>query len=77
MNRGCIAVVLVAGCMTVRPAPVDDRRPRISRSARSSPVPPVARPPPPRHGSYIVKRGDTLYSIATGVGIDHRELEKA
>jgi lipoprotein NlpD len=28
----------------------------------------------PRQGTYIVKRGDTLYSIALELGIDHREL---
>src|SRR5258706_6860267 len=38
-------------------------------------APAAAAPQPaPRQGTYIVKRGDTLYSIALEVGVDHREL---
>ena len=69
-----LLVVLVAGCMTGAPAPVDDRRPP-PFAQRQPPRPAVAAPQPaPRQGSYIVKRGDTLYSIALELGIDHREL---
>lgn len=67
------ATLLGAGCaVTQRPAPVDDRR--------AQPRLPVLQPAPapgaPSAGprTYIVKRGDTLYSIALEQGVDHREL---
>jgi lipoprotein NlpD len=70
-----LLVVLVAGCMTGAPAPVDDRRPPPSQARILPPVPAAAAPQPaPRQGTYTVKRGDTLYSIALELGIDHREL---
>src|SRR5438046_6849145 len=64
----CIVVVAlsVAGCGTRRWAPVVDR----GRSA--PPAAPAAQPVPP--GSYMVKRGDTLYSIALDNGADYREV---
>jgi lipoprotein NlpD len=52
-----------------RPAPVIDRLP-----------PPAAKPaapsaaPSPQTETYVVKRGDTLYSIALDQGVDWREL---
>ncbi|HXL75699.1 MAG TPA: peptidoglycan DD-metalloendopeptidase family protein [Burkholderiales bacterium] len=64
----CIVVVAlsVAGCATRRWAPVVDR----GRSA--PPAASAAQPAPP--GSYMVKRGDTLYSIALDNGADYREV---
>ena len=64
----CIVVVAlsVAGCGTRRWAPVVDR----GRSA--PPAASAAQPVPP--GSYMVKRGDTLYSIALDNGADYREV---
>jgi len=56
----------VAACGTRRWAPVVDR----GRSA--PPAAPAAQPVPP--GSYMVKRGDTLYSIALDNGADYREV---
>jgi lipoprotein NlpD len=67
------AALLVAGCAAQRPAPVDDRRATPSAQPRL----PVLQPTPvPGTGpaTYIVKRGDTLYSIALEHGIDYREL---
>lgn len=68
---------LLTGCASTRsPAPVDDRRP----SATPAPKPPVAQQTPvpgataAAPGSYTVKRGDTLYSIALEHGVDYREL---
>ncbi len=67
--------VLLAGCMTRPPAPVDERAP--------FPVfqPPTALPaaPPPREAetrvqTYVVKRGETLAQIALDHGLDYREL---
>jgi lipoprotein NlpD len=64
----CIVVVAlsVAACATHRWAPVVDR----GRSA--PPAASAAQPMPP--GSYMVKRGDTLYSIALDNGADYREV---
>ncbi len=68
-------VLLVAGCASRAPAPVDDRRPAPVAQGRppamqATPVPGS----PPRAGTYVVKRGDTLYSIALEHGADYREL---
>ena len=77
MNKvtlAAFAVLLVAGCsMTRPPAPVDERRPAPSAQAKP-PVAPAAAAP--RAAGYIVKRGDTLYSIALETGVDHRELAR-
>lgn len=66
-----------AGCATHRPAPVSDRTPAQARVTPSAPVP--AKPAPrvaeaPRADTYVVKPGDTLYSIALNHGLDYREL---
>ena len=54
-----LAIVLtLAGCASKSPAPVDDRGGSVSASA----------------GTYTVKSGDTLYSIARDHGMDYREL---
>jgi lipoprotein NlpD len=64
----CIVVVAlsVAGCTTRRWAPVVDR-------GRAAP-PAAAAAQPVAPGSYMVKRGDTLYSIALDNGADYREV---
>ena len=74
-----VALVLAAsGCMTQRTkAPVDDRRPTAATQKPLVVEPtlapgPVAPPPP----TYTVKRGDTIYSIALEVGVDHRDLAR-
>lgn len=78
MNKvtlAAFAVLLVGGCsMTRSPAPVDERRP--SPSAQAKPPAAAAAAPAPRAAGYIVKRGDTLYSIALETGVDHRELAR-
>lgn len=76
----CAAYLLAAGCASRSPAPVDDRRPAPAAQAK----PPVAQATPvpgaapgaqgARAGSYVVKRGDTLYSIALEHGADYRDL---
>jgi len=66
-----LAGLLAAGCATRTQAPVADRAtppPKtptigIAQSGTSG-----------RPSTYVVKRGDTLYSIAAANGIDHREL---
>ena len=69
----CAVLLLVAGCASRAPAPVDDRRP----AAAPQPRPPLARAAPvpgTRPGIYVVRRGETLYSIALEHGVDYREL---
>jgi lipoprotein NlpD len=56
--------VALSGCMVARqPAPVVERKP----------VPSTAEPRP---GTYVVKRGDTLYAIAAAHGINYRDLAR-
>lgn len=65
----CCVIALAAGCASRRPAPVVDRLP-----------PPAAKPAAPsatpslQPETYVVKRGDTLYSIALDQGVDWRDL---
>lgn len=68
------AVLLVSACASRRDAaPVIDRSPQPASASRSaSPVASVAKPAP--EGFYVVKRGDTLYSIALDHGADYREV---
>ncbi len=80
----CALSVLVAGCASrSTPAPVIDRSP----SATAKPAPPVAQQTPvpgapgsaltvSPSGTYQVKRGDTLYSIALDHGADPRDLRE-
>jgi len=72
-----VLAILLAGCTTRSPAPVDDRRPPGARAKPPAvqPAAPVAAPARP--SSYVVKRGDTLYSIALESGVDYRELAQA
>ncbi len=70
-----VALLGAAGCGSVSTqAPVDDRRP----AAASTPSPQAAQPVPApvaaRSGQYVVKRGDTLYSIALEHGADYRDV---
>jgi len=69
-------ILLAAGCAPQRAAPVDDRRP----SPTAQPRLPVLQPTPvpgAAPGTYVVKRGDTLYSIALEHGADYRELAQS
>ncbi len=70
-----VALLGAAGCGSVSTqAPVDDRRP----AAAAKPPPQVAQPAPApeaaQAGQYVVKRGDTLYSIALEHGADYRDV---
>ena len=70
-----VLLILVAGCASRTPAPVDERR----GAPAPAPKPPVAqpvRPTAPQVGTYVVKRGDTLYSIALELGVDYRDLAR-
>jgi len=64
-------VLLVAGCASTGPAPVEDLSqggPRPAANERAAPR------PAGNTGRYRVERGDTLYSIAFRHGVDYREL---
>jgi len=72
MKLLALALLLVlAGCATrtQKPAPVVDRKqaPRASAPAPSKPAPAA-------EGTYVVKKGDTLYSIALEHGADYRDV---
>src|SRR5882672_612358 len=67
-----VLVILMAGCAARRPAPVVERTqpPTPPPVVEAPPEPPVEKPIP----THIVKKGDTLVSIALQYGIDYREL---
>jgi len=71
-----LVCLLAAGCAASRRAPVIERAPQAQPAAPAQPA--VARPAPrPRDARaefYIVRQGDTLYSIALDHGLDYREL---
>ena len=69
-----LVLLLAAGCAPQRKgAPVEDRRPP-ARAAKAPVAPQVQRSVEAPQGSYTVKRGDTLYSIALEQGHDYRDI---
>ncbi|HEX4781872.1 MAG TPA: peptidoglycan DD-metalloendopeptidase family protein [Usitatibacter sp.] len=77
MKRLAAAALLIvlAGCAAHRPAPVVDRM----QPPPAPIVPPPAPTPPPAPAekpvpTYVVKKGDTLVSIALANGLDYRDL---
>lgn len=70
-----LVVAAGGGCLSTRyPAPVSERAPEVVRPA-AKPVPPVAAPTgDPRPEFYVVKKGDTLYTIALDHGLDYKDL---
>ncbi|TAK47914.1 MAG: LysM peptidoglycan-binding domain-containing protein [Betaproteobacteria bacterium] len=77
-KAGVLAIALLAaGCAARAPAPVDERRGAVPPAAQ----PPLARPVPapartPLQREYVVKRGDTLFSIAFEHGVDYLDLAR-
>jgi lipoprotein NlpD len=76
-----IVVLLAAGCAAPGRAPVVERRASTRPPARVAQKPPpkpapvaTAAPQSAADGYYIVKKGDTLYSIALENGADYREV---
>ena len=76
-----LVFLILAGCAAVEPAPVEERRP----VARQTPAKPTVtskdaatqKAGDTRPDFYVVKRGDTLYSIGLEHGFDYREIAKA
>jgi lipoprotein NlpD len=73
-----LALLTLAAACAQRPgvAPVEDRRPARAKAPAPAAKAPVAAAAPVSvaEGSYVVKRGDTLYGIALEHGADYREL---
>lgn len=73
--------LLIAGCAAVEPAPVEERRPTAKPAPAAKKPAETAKPQAAikdeRPDFYIVKRGDTLYSIGLEFGYDYREVAKA
>ena len=67
-----LALTLLVSCAAQRPAPVVDRRAPAS-TVTVKPAPAGVQVAP---SYYIVRRGDTLYSIALEHGVDYRELAR-
>jgi lipoprotein NlpD len=88
----CCAVLLVttfvfAGCTVraVREAPIEDKSTasRTAKAAPSTAAAPTTSVPAPivtqreaSNGTYVVQRGDTLYSIAVAFGQDYRDIAR-
>jgi lipoprotein NlpD len=71
-----VAIAVTAGCATRSGAPVVDRAPEAKPApARpASAARPAPKPADARAETYVVRKGDTLYSIALDHGLDYREL---
>jgi lipoprotein NlpD len=72
-----VSLLLALGaCSSHRgPAPVEDRKPPSPHAAAKPVVEREAVPQPAApKGFYVVRRGDTLYSIALEHGLDYRDL---
>jgi lipoprotein NlpD len=74
VKRAAFAVVLIvlAGCASQKPAPVVDRKQAQPRA--KPPASAAAKPAPAAEGTYVVRKGDTLYGIALEHGADYREV---
>jgi lipoprotein NlpD len=73
-----LILLLLAGCATREPAPVEDRYarppPGTATTTPSPPSPPTVAEADTRPQTYTVKRGDTMHQIALDNGLDYREL---
>jgi lipoprotein NlpD len=70
------AMLLLASCAARRPAPVTDRMPLPAPPGAEAPQPVAAEPPPVEKPipTHVVKKGETMVSIALQHGLDYREL---
>ncbi len=65
------AVVILGGCASRGPAPVEDRG---SKVPEAKPVSPAAVGAADKAGFHMVKKGDTLYSISLDHGQDYKDV---
>ncbi len=75
-----LLATLLAACESNPPAPVIDRAPQSSKPAPPATKPTAAKPATGkdwRPDSYIVKKGDTLFSIGLEFGYDYKEIAAA
>ncbi len=74
MKRWAILALLLSACASQhKPAPVVDRSGAASKPVAAAPAAPASAPVVPE-GHYVVKKGDTLYSIALEHGADYRDV---
>jgi lipoprotein NlpD len=72
-----LAAALAAGCAPPRKAPVVERTPQVKPAVPARPavtVRPAPHTPDARAGFHVVRKGDTLYSIALNYGLDYKDL---
>ena len=80
-----LLAIFLGACESNPPAPVIDRAPQTSKPAPPAPKPAINKPAETkpttnkdwRPDSYIVKKGDTLFSIALQFGYDYKEIAAA
>jgi lipoprotein NlpD len=76
--RSVIAVLavalLIAGCAAPRRAPVTERAPQAKPTPPLAPAKKPAVSPESRPAFHIVKKGETLYSIALEYGLDYKDI---
>ena len=71
---GGVVGMLAACSSTPNQAPVVERTTNTAKPVETAPVAAVPAAVPSGHGSYTVKKGDTLYRIALEVGQSYRDL---
>ena len=74
-----LVVLLLAGCATSQQAPVIERAPQGKKPASEARQAPAKKTPQSaekdwRPDNYVVKKGDTLYSIGLEFGFDYKEI---
>jgi lipoprotein NlpD len=70
-----VLIALLGACASQAPAPIEQKSGGAQpQRAAAAPLRQAPRSSAPAGGSYLVKRGDTLYSIAFRFGVDPRRL---